>query len=360
MNNLAFVHDGLRIIIFVGQACSEYKEHYQSESQRHKTGLIVVQDIDLDDVKCRECSDDHCRNRQAHSDDCEDAHLAAIHKFLVAVGNDLFLEHLLQAVAGQRRNRCCEDRLLRCNPLRCFACTVRALAFALSGKFGSALLGSRSRGSDSCCRFRRFPGDGFRGFRGFLCRFTHGAPKVFRLLRFRSHRLFNVLCGFLDFGLSRLGKCFRLRYIQNSLNGARFLSRFQCRCLFCFLCSLLRRCRFSLRCRVEEAVVLGSRCGFRSAGVSLCDRILGTVQKSALGKQLCKGLLLGRRLVLGRCRVLDNLNSGLRGNRCGCITAGRSCIFPIPDLAHEVHLLLEGRTVLRHLGDLSIRLIQRK
>ncbi len=369
VNHLALVHDGLGVVILVSQSRAEYEEHHEPEPKKHQAGFLVLQHIDLYDVKCREHAYHKRCHGEAHSDDREHTHFSAVHQFLIAIGDDLFLEHLLQAASGNRRNRNRKHRIFRDDLLGSLANTVGASAPALLGK----------------CRCTRVVL--LRGlllhlvehrlatvFRGKCCRCSGGSRgtcgSLRRLLRGFLHRVGNLVNGLRGVGLGFLNRLrdIVLNIVFYIINGSlRFLDRFS-RDFLGFRDGLFRngldnrfldrrlrnnRLRYIGRTAVRRCVSV-----VRADGIRLLDRISRAVQQTALSEKLCERLLLRRCLLLGSL-VLDHLNTRLRRDRTGHLFFRVRCVLALADLTDKIHLLLERRTVLGHLGDLPVGLLRR-
>ena len=361
MNNLALRHDRLGVVILVGQPRPEDQEHHQTEAEHHQTCLLVLQHIDLHDIEGRKHADHHCSYREAHTDDGEDAHFPSIHKFLIAVGDDLFLKHLLQTASGHRGDGNRKDRLVSGNLLRCLAgAFLRSLA--LCGKCGrSAFIRFRRRllklfvyglatgFCGKCCGCSTCRCSGCRGSSNFLRRIDCRVSCAGGLLRGLDCR---IGCSFRRIRDRRRNIRFR-RLFYNGIVRL-FPLRFRCFQRHCFLH------RFHIR-SIDGFVSLD--------GIRLCDRVLRAIQKASLRKELCECLLLCRRIVLRRRRVLYDLHAGLCGKYMFLSRLLRSCtvppgirfrivpVFSLTDLADEVHLFLKRRSVRRHLGDAAVCLV---
>ena len=404
VNNLALAHDGLRIIILVGQSRAEDKEHYKSEAEHHETCIFILEEINLHDVKCREHSDHQRRYRQAHSDDSEHADLPAVHQLLITIGDDLFLENLLQEASGHRRHRYGKYGILCSDLLGCLAGSVRFAALALCGKCGCALVSSifgsallllklivhgLATGLGKCCGCRTGCCSCCRS-RNSLRRFARAIRRCCGCFRCRLRGLCHGLCRIRDTGyfFSRVcgaGHLFRCtgNFLSNLFGRCSQVRRTGCQVTALFFIidieptaehfgnrtvgRLLRRC---LHRSVKEAVVRRSVCDLRLAGIRLLDRIFRAVQQAALRKQLSQRLLLTGIFLFGSL-VLDNLNRGFSGNRrrrhgnisplflrCELGFFGR-LVLALADLADKVHFLLKGRTVGSHLGNPAIGFVNR-
>ena len=347
VNNLALAHDGLRIIILVGQSRAEDKEHYKSEPEHHETCIFILEEIDLHDVKCREHSDHQRRNRQAHSDDSEHADLPAVHQLLVTIGDDLFLENLLQAASGHRRHRYGKYGILRSDLLGCLAGSVRFAALALRGKCGRALVSSifgsallllklivhgLATGLGKCCGCRTGCCSCCRSCNG-LRRFARGIRRCCGCFRCRLRGLCHGLCRICDTGYFFRRVCGAGHLFRCTGNFLRNLFGRCCQvrstgCLFRALFFIIdiepaaehfgnrtvgRLRRRRLHRSVKEAVVRRSVGDLRLAGIRLLDRVFRAVQQAALCKQLSKRLLLTGIFLFGSL-VLNNLNRGFSGN----------------------------------------------